>query len=184
MSDTNCLICNHQLQAQIEAEWIQGEKSLLDVAAIFDGEMDEHAVLMHFETHPTAVEKAAEEKQVKRRLNEVQNDKEPTTVPSPMVQSDDGSLELLQDMMEVLKQKFNDIILTKQISGLTQVSKEIRETMREIERVKKKRKASMADRSDELLAEHRHMNRYLLHNLCEECITNYRKFLTETTYTG
>lgn len=185
MEAEDCPICKHQLQAQIEAEFISQSKTVFDIIALLGKDaIDEEGVLAHFNRHPSAVENAAEEKERRRRLIEIQSGPADPPVIIPTGAVEDNTLVVLVGMQDVLTRKFNEIMLTKQTVGLTQIAKEIRETMKEIERVKKKRKTSMADRSDELLAEHRSMNRFLLHNLCSECTAKYKDFLKQSIYAG
>jgi len=196
VTEENCPICLHPLQAQIEAKYIQGEMSAVDIVAnVGDEHIDLMGVLIHFNDHPMAVEKEAEKKARNRRLRDIESgpkhepksseeeDYKIITVPAKRKKreySGSNRVETLEEMLEVLKSKFNELMLTKQLSGIANVSREIRETMREIDKVKKEDRATQADRTADLFTEHRSMNRFLLHNLCEPCMNKYEEWLKGT----
>ena len=169
MTMEECLICTHPLQAQIEAEFVSGVKSINDIVA-FLGETDILEVMVHFEDHPMALEKAAEDKQTKRRLKEVSMKKEERSEKSidkvtPYIEDGTSSLTILEEMSDILQLKFNEVVMTKQAHGISQIAREIRETLKEIARVRKERKRTLADKTSELFDEHRAMTRWLLHNM-------------------
>jgi len=179
-----CPICKSPRQAQIEAEYIRGEITAEEIMA--EMEIDLVGILIHFEHHPMAVEKAAAEKE--SRLAEIS-----TTTQSLILTQTDSSdsgpvdvtsmrVKILASMLESLQMKFEEIMATKQVSGISNIAKEIRETMREIEKVKREEKISMADKTSSLFEEHRSMTRFLLHNLCDSCMAKYEEWLKETRY--
>lgn len=201
-SETQCAICtlHIQLQAQIEAKYIQGELSAVQMVAQLGAEhIDLMGVLVHFQDHETAVEKEAESKARDRRLRDArrvvdtpvkeedveeegEDDFKVMRVPAKARRAAVGSrrVEDLEKMLEILQSKFKEIMITKQLSGISALAREIRETMREIDKVRKEERATLADRTEDLFTEHRSMNRFLLHNLCPDCMAKYEGWLKGT----
>lgn len=180
-----CPLCNYdpRLKAQIESDYIAATISASDVADMFD-DMDILEVLVHFEDHELSLEEEVERK--KKILGDPQKDseaqeelvKEYTPEPLPSVPRDGvDSLGMLYQMYAMLEDKLYQVANSKQVSGLGTITKELRETLREIERIKKDQKASMSDRTENFMFEHREMNRFLMYNLCNLCMEKYQAFL-------
>lgn len=178
----NCPLCKHPTQAQIEAQFIQGTMSVVDIVERLDGEdidADEELILMHFNTHETVIDKAVREKQKVDRTAPRVTTEDVLGEVDPNEDDFEGedALALLIYMLDQLRNKFDSTLLQKGSPNISHLTREIRETLKEIERVRKVQKHSQVDRAKELRDEHRSMNKWLLYNLCKTDLAKYQAFL-------
>jgi len=181
MSKENCPLCllPTGLRAQIEAEYIRGTLSVNDIAIRMkeDGaDVDLLEIMVHLSDHDSTIEEEVERKK-KFRGEKMESEYIPEPLPMVTSAEDVDSLEFLYRIFELLEVKLGQIAQSKSASGISAITKELRETLREIERVKKERKGSLADRTAALLDEHDEMNRFLAHSLCNICMEKYLSFL-------
>lgn len=182
--EEECAVCNHPraMRARIEAEFVAGTMTLLDVMnQMEEGTIDEIGVLIHFNDHGTVIEEEVARKRASEKSGpQIPNKSEPyllEPLPDLLVEDESNQLEVLKYMLRIMKQKFEGMVLSKHVQALGTLSREIRETLKEIERVKKEGKRTLADKTSGLLEEHRQMNKFLMHNLCVEDLDKYQKFL-------
>lgn len=180
MNQEKCPICSLPtgLRAQIEAEYIRGTLSVNDIAMRMKEEgadIDLLNIMVHLQDHGSSIE---EEVERRKKFRGEEMESEYTPEPLPEIPPDEvDSLQFLYRIFELLEIKLGQIAQSKAVSGISAITKELRETLREIDRVKKERKGSLADRTAALLGEHDEMNRFLAHNLCNLCMEKYLSFL-------
>jgi hypothetical protein len=188
--EADCPLCNlpKGTKVLIEAEYTQGLLSAVDIVGQMGAEkVDLMAVMIHMADHADSLEEEVERKREfmgeKPEVQKTEADaefeltEEYVEEPLPTVSLDSDHLEQLNSMLTLLKEKLYAIAKSKDIRSLGLITKETRETLREIERVKKSTRLSLADRTDALLEEHNEMNRFLMFNLCTECGPKYQAFL-------
>lgn len=180
-----CPLCGHPEQAQIEAEFVNGTISANDIVAkIGSATIDILGVLVHMDEHESALSEEVERR--KEFMTPILNGEEPSykeyeDEPLPEISRKPAAtiatLPALHQMYFILEQKLNKILAGKGISGMPTIVREMRETLKEINRVKKEQKASLSDRTEELFDEFDDLNDWLLFNLCDECRGNLEKTL-------
>jgi len=190
-----CPLCGHPEQAQIEAEFIDGVINANDVVAKIGREsIDILGTLVHMDEHELAMGKEITE------LKELMDPKDvaiimekeaetPVSYEEPYEEEslpvitdrkqvrDIDTLKALHRLYWILDKKLRTLLTGKSVQGVSQIVGEMRKTMIDIDRVKKEQKASLADRTDELLEEFDELNDWLLFNLCDECTAKLEKVL-------
>lgn len=179
-------MCGHGEQAQIEALFIKGEISAIDIVTkLGRDKIDEDGVLAHMNDHPLSLSDEVDRRKGLLNMEEsevtYQDPYEEEPLPlaegKPKIRKSIATLPALHTMYFILEQKLNKILQGKGVSGLSTIIKEMRQTLIEINRVKKEQKASLADRTDELFQEFEDLNDWLLFNLCDDCRLNLEKIL-------
>ena len=181
-----CPLCGHSEQAQIEAEFIDGRISATDIVTKLgrDG-IDIMGVLLHMDEHELALDKEVEElknlmdpkdvEKIMAREKEIpvsDYDEPYEKEPLPLVQDESKTIDTLKALHRlyfILDKKLRLLLGGKSVQGVSQIVGEMRKTMIDIDRVKKEQKASLADRTDELIEQFNDLNDWLLFNLCDEC---------------
>lgn len=189
---TDCALCDHPRIGTLEAEFIRGNLSIMDIYRELKDEgldVDIPAVMAHFEDHDSALEGEVEKKKKFMGKSNGTPDTNletpyiPEPLPKPTQIDEESHLGQLYGLLGLLKDKVYEVSHGKDVRALGTLTKEIRENLKEIERVKKDTKASLADRTDMLMDEHAELNRFLLFNLCAECGDKHQQFLKGTFIT-
>lgn len=178
-------MCGHGEQAQIEALFIKGDISATDIVLkLGRDKIDTEDVLVHMNEHPLSL---GDEVDRRKGLLGMTEEEEPYQDPyeeeplpdvdKPKIRKTIATLPALHTMYFILEAKLNKILAGKGVSGLSTIIKEMRQTLIEINRVKKEQKASLADRTDELFQEFEDLNDWLLFNLCDDCRLSLEKVL-------
>lgn len=101
--------------------------------------------------------------------------------PLPSVQDEAQSIDTLKALHRlywILDKKLRLLLGGKSVQGVSQIVGEMRKTMIDIDRVKKEQKASLADRTDELIEQFNDLNDWLLFNLCDTCTAKIETVLS------
>lgn len=190
-----CPLCGHPEQAQIEAEFIDGVINANDVVAKIGREfIDVLGTLVHMDEHELAMEKEINELKELMDPKEVQsimekealtkNYKEPyeeealPVIEEKLKSPDIDTLKALHRLYFILDKKLRVLLGGKSVQGVSQIVGEMRKVMIDIDRVKKEQKASLADRTDELIEQFNDLNDWLLFNLCDKCRAGIEKVLS------